>query len=212
MTGLSTGNYHSKGHYLVWAGSQFQVWRMQTGIWNGLTYSLRKWGFAPGPSLVEIRWLCPQLHQQGNALCSEGGAAECTSQELYKRSERLKVQESLLFYSILKLVQFQTKSHHAPQLQLTRLHSWDIDDSCGMGLLSCYHAMLWTDICIWCTWKTPSSNHCWCTNYPVWHGSCICFQCLQSCHTQQSMKSHLQWNHHHCKPHEPHFPGQRPRF
>jgi len=93
---------------------------------------------------------------------------------------------AILFYSILKLLQFQTKSHHAPQLQLTRLHCWDIDDSCGVGLLSCYHAMLWTGICIWCIWKTPSSNHCCCANYPVWHGSCISSQCLQSCHTQHS--------------------------
>jgi len=74
---------------------------MQTGIWNGVTCSLWKWGFAPGPSLFEIRWLFSHLHQQGNALCSEGRAVECTSQGLYKRSERLKVQESLLFYSTL---------------------------------------------------------------------------------------------------------------
>jgi hypothetical protein len=186
---------------------------MQTGIWNGLTCSLWMWGFAPGPSLVEIRWLCSHLHQQGNALCSEGAAAECTSQGLYKRSERFKVQESLLFYSILfystlKLIQFQRKNHHASQLQLTRLHCWDIDEPCGIGLLSCYHAMLWTGICTWCIWKTPSSNHCWCTNYSVWHGSSISSQCLQSCHTQQSRKSHWQCNHHYSKPHEPHFPGQ----
>jgi len=90
---------------------------------------------------------CSQLHQQGNALCSEGRAPECMSQGLFKRSERLKMQESLLFYSILfysipKLLQFQTKCHHAPQLQLTRLYCWETDNSCEMGFLSCYHAML----------------------------------------------------------------------
>jgi hypothetical protein len=68
------------------------------------------------------------------------GAKGCTKDQKVSRCKSHCY--SILFYSILKLVQFETKSHHAPQLQLTRLHCWDTDDSCGMGLLSCYHAML----------------------------------------------------------------------
>jgi hypothetical protein len=50
---------------------------------------------AHGPSLLESRWLCWYLHQQGTALCSKRGAADCFSKGLHKRLEMVEVQGSL---------------------------------------------------------------------------------------------------------------------
>lgn len=98
---------------------------MQTHIRNSLTCSLWVWHFAPAPSLVENRWFCWHLHQQGNALCSEGKAAECTSQGLHKRWESLKVQESLLLYSKTTMIPNKKSSWSSATVnQATLLGHW----------------------------------------------------------------------------------------
>lgn len=79
----------------IWtgAGRHSGVWWMETGIWNGVAYSLWLWGIGcikiqtPSSALYETGWLWWHLYHQCTALCSKHRAAECVTQNETQRIE-----------------------------------------------------------------------------------------------------------------------------
>jgi len=104
LPGLLTGHLFNLG--LV---NSPEYDRLQAGIWDGLTLSLKLWCFshieiqAPALSLYATRWLWRHLCWQYVAVCSRSGAAEWMSSRSAQGSITAKVYGSMptLLYSIL---------------------------------------------------------------------------------------------------------------